>query len=188
MIDNLLQEQDAIATSRFLRSVIAPANPPQSIPKASVSRLRNAVAKKSAGASGRTLARKIEVIKHPLRFLLLVMQIAAVCVLTAHAEISVTGPRCESAVNPLGIDAVEPHLSWLLTSSQRGQKQTAYQILVASDEDKLRNDQADIWNSGKVASDQSNQVLFQGPPLTSRGRVLLEGSRLGQGWRSQPLQ
>ena len=108
--------------------------------------------------------------RHPVRLLLLVMQLAAVCVLTTHAEISVSGPRCESASNPLGVDALNPHLSWLLTSSQRGQKQTAYQILVASDEDKLRRGQADIWDSGKVASDQSNQVLYQGPTLASRGR------------------
>ncbi len=108
--------------------------------------------------------------RHPLRFLLLFVQITALCILTSHAEITVTGSRCESEVNPLGIEVVEPHLSWLLTSSQRGQKQTAYQILVASDEDKLRDDQADIWNSGKVASAQSNQVLFGGPALTSRRR------------------
>jgi len=108
--------------------------------------------------------------KHPVRSLLLIMQLAVISVLISHAEIRVTGPRCESTVNPLGVDALKPHLSWILTSSQRGQKQTAYQILVASDEDKLRGDQADIWDSGKVASDQSNQVLFQGPALASRGR------------------
>ena len=109
--------------------------------------------------------------KHPARSLLLFMQLAVVCVLIAHAEIRVTGPRCESAVDPLGVDAPKPHLSWVLTSSQRGQRQTAYQILVASEEDKLRSDQADIWDSGKVASDQSNQILFQGPAQIGRAHV-----------------
>jgi xylose isomerase len=45
-IDNLLQQQDAIATSRFLRSIIAPASVVTSIPKASVPKPRYAVAKK----------------------------------------------------------------------------------------------------------------------------------------------
>jgi hypothetical protein len=45
-IDNLLQQQDAIATSKFLRSIIAPASVVTSIPKASVPKPRYAVAKK----------------------------------------------------------------------------------------------------------------------------------------------
>ena len=86
------------------------------------------------------------------------------------AALAVTELRCESAVNPLGIDASRPALSWILTSSQKGQKQTACQILVASDEDKLREEQADIWDSGRVASDQSTQVAYGGPALVSRRR------------------
>jgi alpha-L-rhamnosidase len=108
--------------------------------------------------------------RHPLRNLLLLIQIAALGVLCSYAEIKVTDQRCESSVNPLGLDAITPRLSWILTSSERGQRQTAYQILVASDEDKLKNDQGDIWDSGKVTSDQSNQVLYQGSTLTSRRR------------------
>ena len=84
--------------------------------------------------------------------------------------ITVTDLRCESAVNPLGIDAVSPRLSWVLTSSEKGQKQTAYQILVASDEAGLRNEQPDIWDSGRVVSDQSTQVVYGGPALLSRRR------------------
>src|SRR6201996_8578871 len=114
--------------------------------------------------------RKVEVMKYPLRSLLLVMQLVVVSVFIAHAEIRITGPRCESASNPLGVDELKPHLSWVLGSSERGQRQTAYQILVASDEDKLRKDQADVWDSGKITSDQSNQVVYQGPALASRGR------------------
>lgn len=84
--------------------------------------------------------------------------------------IAATELRCESAVNPLGIDAARPVLSWILTSNKKGQRQTAYQILVASEEDKLRNGQSDIWDSGKVTSDQSTQVAYGGPALLSRRR------------------
>ena len=39
--------------------------------------------------------------------------------------------RCEYLENPLGIDATQPRLSWIVESNERGQKQTAYQIIVA---------------------------------------------------------
>ena len=45
--------------------------------------------------------------------------------------------RCEYLVNPLGIDVVNPRLSWVLESDQRGEKQTAYRVLVSSSNKKL---------------------------------------------------
>jgi hypothetical protein len=52
--------------------------------------------------------------------------------------------RCEYLVNPLGIDVQKPRLSWKLDSSIRGQKQTAYQILVASSPEKLTSNIGDL--------------------------------------------
>jgi alpha-L-rhamnosidase len=40
--------------------------------------------------------------------------------------------RCEYLIDPLGIDNSEPRLSWIVDSGQRGQRQTAYQILVST--------------------------------------------------------
>jgi alpha-L-rhamnosidase len=54
------------------------------------------------------------------------------------AATSVVGLLCEQVENPPGVDASRPRLSWQLTSTERGQKQTAYQILVAGSEEKLR--------------------------------------------------
>ena len=50
-------------------------------------------------------------------------------------------------------------------TEDRGQKQTAYQVLVASTPKLLAKDQGDLWDSGKVASDQSIQVEHVGKPL-----------------------
>ncbi len=78
--------------------------------------------------------------------------------------------RCDYLVNPLGIDDVQPRLSWRLESSQadsRGQSQTAYQILVASRRSLLEQDQADRWDSGRIASDRSLHVSYQGRSLAS---------------------
>ncbi|OFX31867.1 MAG: hypothetical protein A2W90_18730 [Bacteroidetes bacterium GWF2_42_66] len=78
--------------------------------------------------------------------------------------------RCEYATNPLGIEASNLRLSWIIQSDVRGQKQTAYHILVASDLEKLNNNEGDIWDSQKVKSDQSVQVAFQGKKTKSQSR------------------
>ena len=76
--------------------------------------------------------------------------------------------RCEGMSNPLGIDVVNPRLSWSLESSERAQKQAAYQIQVASRPELLERDEADLWDSGRVESDESLHIVYQGRPLTSR--------------------
>ncbi|MBT7066787.1 MAG: family 78 glycoside hydrolase catalytic domain [Verrucomicrobia bacterium] len=78
--------------------------------------------------------------------------------------------RCEYLENPQGIDSAEPRLSWVLRSKERAEKQTAYQLLVASSAEKLEQGEGDLWNSGKVDSDQSTQVVYGGVPLRSRMR------------------
>jgi len=57
--------------------------------------------------------------------------------------------RCEYLDNPLGIDTPQPRLSWVLESKERGQKQTAYQILVASQEALLRAHTGDCGTPGR---------------------------------------
>jgi alpha-L-rhamnosidase len=84
------------------------------------------------------------------------------------SDVRVMALRCEYLTDPLGIDVVQPRLSWKLESLWRGQKQTAYQVLVASEEKRLVEDKADLWDSGKVASDQSIHVVYAGKPMASR--------------------
>jgi len=87
---------------------------------------------------------------------------------TGICQLTVTHLRCEYRVNPLGIDILQPRLSWIMESNQRGQMQSAYQILVASSDNLLDLDIGDLWDSGKISSDQSNQVMYAGKPLMSR--------------------
>src|ERR1035438_4973410 len=75
--------------------------------------------------------------------------------LPALANLSPDRLRCEYLDNPLGIDTLQPRLSWLLESKQRAEKQTAYQILAASSEALLKSDTGDLWDTGKVASEQT---------------------------------
>ena len=79
-----------------------------------------------------------------------------------------TGLRCEYLIDPLGIDVPRPRLSWISESASRGQRQTAYRILVSSRKELLAQDQGDLWDSGKVLSDRSTHVSYAGDPLRSR--------------------
>ncbi|WP_299012524.1 family 78 glycoside hydrolase catalytic domain [uncultured Polaribacter sp.] len=77
--------------------------------------------------------------------------------------------KCEYRENPLGIDNTSPRLSWKLAQENavRGQKQTAYQILIASSLDNLESNTGDVWDSGKVDSNQSVNVTYEGNELAS---------------------
>ena len=81
------------------------------------------------------------------------------------------GLKCEYRVNPLGLDTAQPRLSWLLESKERGQTQTACQILAAMSPDRLAKGESDLWDSGKVASANSIGVIYGGKPLRSGQRV-----------------
>ena len=75
--------------------------------------------------------------------------------------------RCEYRTNPLGIDTLRPRLFWRLESDERGQRQMAYRVLVASAADLLAADGGDLWDSGRVESDETIQVEYAGRPLAS---------------------
>lgn len=77
--------------------------------------------------------------------------------------------RCEYRVDPLGIDVAKPRLSWVLDSAQRGQRQTAYQVLAASSRTKLDQHVGDLWDTGKVDSDETTAIVYEGQPLVSGG-------------------
>ncbi len=79
--------------------------------------------------------------------------------------------RTEYLVNPVGIDETSPRLSWQLSSPLNAEKQTAYRVLVASSLDALRQDRGDLWDSGKILSDQTLHVVYDGQNLTSRMEV-----------------
>ena len=75
--------------------------------------------------------------------------------------------RCEYRDRPLGIDHPAPRLSWMLESSVRGQKQTAYRVLAARSMEALHADRGDLWDSGKVESSQSVNIVYAGDALSS---------------------
>lgn len=78
--------------------------------------------------------------------------------------------QCETLKNPQGIDTAQPRLSWILDAGKdraRMTRQSAFRILVASSEKKLSADAGDLWDSGRVGSDQSTLLSYTGQPLKS---------------------
>ena len=81
--------------------------------------------------------------------------------------------RCEYLANPLGIDTTLPRLSWKLRAvdpEARRLRQTAYQVQVASSPEVLVAGDADLWDSGKVDSDETIGIVYAGKKLESRSR------------------
>jgi len=102
-----------------------------------------------------------------LRSLSALLMAFTVLISTANG-MSVHNLRCEYLENPIGIDITAPRLSWILQSDERGQRQTAYQVMVASTPELLAAEQGDLWASGKVVSDQTLHIVYAGSALTAR--------------------
>ncbi len=75
---------------------------------------------------------------------------------------------CEYLVDPLGIDEIEPRLSWRIESARRGARQVAYRVRVASARERLARGEADLWDTGRIESSQTTQVAYRGAALASR--------------------
>ena len=89
----------------------------------------------------------------------------------ATAQITVVNLRTELRSNPIGIDVIAPRLSWQLQGSERSIRQEAYQVLVASSQEKLDQNIGDFWDSGKQLSNNSTHVIYAGSALQSRMEV-----------------
>jgi len=81
-----------------------------------------------------------------------------------------TALRCEYQVNPLGLGTPHPRLFWQIRDPRRGARQMAYQIRVASQPTLLDDGKPDLWDSGKIDSDQSTHIEYAGRALRSRQR------------------
>ena len=80
----------------------------------------------------------------------------------------VSGLRCEYLVAPLGIDECAPRLNWVIESNRRGARQVTYRVRVASTLEKLAAGKGDVWDSGRVESNQTTHVVYAGRQLRSR--------------------
>ena len=75
-------------------------------------------------------------------------------------DVSVGKLRVENLDKPFGIDTAEPRFSWQILSNKQDVRQTAYQIIV-------NDDKGEVWNAGKVVSDQQLWIPYAGKKLQS---------------------
>ena len=109
---------------------------------------------------------------------------------SAYAALQVSNLRCEYKSNPVGIDVAKPRLSWILLSDQRGVLQSAYELRAASTRKDVQSGKNLLWEIGKMISDQSIHVVYDGPTLASRQRLywqvrVWDGNGKRSGW-SEP--
>ncbi|MBY8985805.1 MAG: family 78 glycoside hydrolase catalytic domain [Candidatus Lokiarchaeota archaeon] len=75
--------------------------------------------------------------------------------------------RCEYLENPIEIDTPLPRFSWVLEHEQRNQSQSAYQIIVSSEKILSNSDEGDLWDTGKVSSENNVNIEYNGRVLQS---------------------
>lgn len=79
--------------------------------------------------------------------------------------------RTEYKNNPLGIDTQKPRLSWETYSKERDWEQSAYRIVCALSEAELETQVNLLWDSGKVISDKSVHIEYEGIELLPGQKV-----------------
>lgn len=95
-------------------------------------------------------------------FLIIPMILPSTCF-----ALNIVEATCENQHSPLGVEARNPLLSWNLVSSKHSVIQKAYRILVSDCIDDLKNGKGNFWDSGKITSNQSINVSYQGLGLNA---------------------
>ncbi|MEO6706771.1 MAG: family 78 glycoside hydrolase catalytic domain, partial [Ginsengibacter sp.] len=99
---------------------------------------------------------------------LLIFFLTPFCFLKVIAgNVEVKDLQCQYMEKPLGVEIRNPQLSWKIISSRRNVMQSAFRVLVADDKSLLQQNVGNIWDSKKVTSGQSIQVVYNGKNLQS---------------------
>jgi alpha-L-rhamnosidase len=83
-------------------------------------------------------------------------------------QITIYDLRCENLTNPAGIATTVPGLSWKIKSGSNGTEQKACQLLIASTPALLNEENADLWNSGKISATSGVLLPYSGKPLGAK--------------------
>jgi alpha-L-rhamnosidase len=106
-------------------------------------------------------------------FLAAVLTMQFMTVPAAAADSAAAAPaklQTDNLASPMGLDDLTPQFAWQLTDARRGARQTAYQIQVATTRELLTSGKPDAWDSGRVASDRSLGLKYEGSALAPTKR------------------
>lgn len=75
--------------------------------------------------------------------------------------------KTEYLTNPSAVDEAYPRFSWSIAvkDGDSAAYQTAYRILAATVVERCNEKEADLWDSGWVASTAVSQIIYEGTPL-----------------------
>ena len=73
--------------------------------------------------------------------------------------------RCEHREDIPCLDEPTPRLGWALASPERDKRQTAYRVFVTTDPAALAAGRGALWDSGRVESAASVDIVYGGRPL-----------------------
>jgi alpha-L-rhamnosidase len=89
------------------------------------------------------------------------------CLQTKVSKIEVEDLMVESLNNPSGIDSEQPRLSWQIESNESNVFQSSYEIRVGLDSAQLSHNNKLVWQTGRVSSNESLQIVYKGETLQS---------------------
>jgi alpha-L-rhamnosidase len=96
---------------------------------------------------------------------LLFLFAAVLYIVPATAQLEISRLFVENKINPTGVNVLYPRLSWVLESSKRNMKQSAFDIRVSESPESLQKGIDLVFSTGKIPSDQSVFVQFTGNTL-----------------------
>ena len=91
---------------------------------------------------------------------------------------------CECQREPTGLVEAKPPLSWIVESAERGDVQTAWQILAATKTELLEPGLADLWDLGRMTMAETLGVVYDGKTLQEwpgLAKRLLDGNAESDG-------
>ncbi len=113
------------------------------------------------------MKKNFKLFTHSSIYCLAIIFILFISACSTNEIIIVNDLMTEYLSDPLGVDIPNPRFTWKLSSGSRGISQEAYQVTVSSSKKNLKKNQADIWDSGRILSDRSVNIEYEGVPLES---------------------
>jgi alpha-L-rhamnosidase len=98
--------------------------------------------------------------------------VALVLAFSACAHAAPVHLRTNALENPLGVDTAHPAFSWQSDAKTPGWMQSGYEIVVGTDAENLRAGKAAVWDSGRVTSSESVDIVYAGAALQSQQRYV----------------
>ncbi len=103
--------------------------------------------------------------------IILVSLLMSLLSITGFSKNMVTSLKCDYHVNPVGIDILQPRLSWQIIAGENNFIQQAYEIRVAETLADLTGGRKLVWTTGKISSSESVNVNYEGPAAKSMQRL-----------------